>query len=119
VPCEYDDMLSEHTRVSASEVITAFAGNDAIRCRLVNVGLGGLCLISPFARESGGFVRIQTQLAEGVWLDTDGILTDCVRSAAEWRWEIHFTRLEESQRAALEGFIRSRPAPAKRAPRQR
>jgi len=112
-------MLSEHLRVSASEVITAFAGNDAIRCRLVNVGLGGLCLISPFARESGGFVRIQTQLAEGVWLDTDGILTDCIRKGAEWRWEIHFTRIEESQRAALESYIRGRPSAAEGARRGR
>jgi PilZ domain len=84
---------------------TAFIGNDTIRCRIVEVGVDGIKLVSPMCRAAGEFARIQFTLEGGLWIDLDAVFSDCERAGGEWRCRLAFVGIDKVHAAALNAFV--------------
>lgn len=100
---------------------TAFSGNDVLTCRVIAVGQEGLTLLAPCARRAGEFVRLQSHLTPGHWLDTDAVIEDCRIDSGHWVWSLRFVNVAADQRALLDDLLKNRtmapPRPAPQAER--
>lgn len=111
--------MERHQRQSFDCDATAFSGNDVLTCKVIAVGLDGVTLHAPCARKAGDFVRLQSHLTPGHWLDTDAVIEDCLIEAGRWIWSLKLVNLAADQRTLLEDLLRNRTLPPPKPPVER
>ncbi len=83
----------------------AFVGNDAIRCKTLELGCDWASVAAPVARGETTFVRLQCHLDAHHWLDADTVVAACTKLGDEWRWRLSFVSVREPRPQPLAAFI--------------
>lgn len=72
--------------------VAVFVGNDALACRMFEIGKDSCSVTAPCVRASGVMVRLRCHLDDAHWLDADALLTDCQRFGRDWHWHLAFVQ---------------------------
>lgn len=98
--------MSESSACVLHEVdAVAFVGNEAIRCKALELGSAWASVSAPVSRSETTFVRLQCHLDSQHWLDADTVVAACARFGADWRWRLAFVSVREPRPQALARFI--------------
>ncbi len=102
-------MVPRHPLKLGVRFSTAAELANAVRASTLNVGLGGLCLLTRRSYETGTELMLKIELGEGEIIEVEGVVA-WVRPGKAIG--VRFERLSDDHRAKLENLIGKQPPPA-------